>query len=370
MQNRLECLARLWLPRVAAAATLLIEFAIGKDRNVNRRCWLAAFCFAFAALPALARTWNFNNGQKVDGDFVKESYADIGGKRVAVVVLAVGNDPRPYPSRWLSKADRSYVQEQVDLQKKTAAQVDERMWENNKGKTVQARLIGMEKGKVLLLINRCETMRLPFDQFVKEDQDYLRTEMTARGEGDKVPPKKAPPKKPSPKQVAQVTQGTGAKPHANPPKPKSKRPRPKPKSKPKPSATPAKTTGIGPSPVATATPPPHPATAATTSTSAPNSLFAAPAAKSSSDELESSPPAPVVKYRVCSHCGAKLDDRYKLGDNCPNCGAHFTYEDTTDQDRRSEPATFRSYCAPLGFVSLLGVIVATGFRLGWYMLRS
>ena len=63
---------------------------------MNRRCWLAALCFIFAALPAFAHTWNIG-GQRVEGDFVKEGHEAVHGKKVIVVFLSVGGEIRSYP---------------------------------------------------------------------------------------------------------------------------------------------------------------------------------------------------------------------------------------------------------------------------------
>ena len=152
---------------------------------------------------------------------------------------------------------------------------------------------------------------------------HPRSEMTARGEGDKVP-KKAPPKPKSPQK------------RNNPRKPKPKQQKP-PGTPPKATKPPA----VAPAAVATATRPAEvkqsqpaqpTATAATGSASTARSLLdAAPSAKSTYTAPESSPAAPAApaaKYKVCSHCGFRLPESYKVGDDCPNCGAHFSYEET------------------------------------------
>ncbi len=65
---------------------------------MNRCYRLASLLLLLAAVPAFAHNWNINS-QKVEGDFVKESNVDVGGKKVAVVILAVGSDMRSYPAR-------------------------------------------------------------------------------------------------------------------------------------------------------------------------------------------------------------------------------------------------------------------------------
>ncbi len=269
----------------------------------------------------------------------------------------------------LSSVDKKYVQKQVEAQKTTAAQVDERTWTDIQGGKVQARLMDVEKAKVVLLV-KGGTMRLPFDNFTSEDRDYVRQEMTARGEGDKVP-KKAPP----PRQIAQATPAPDLP--SGQPKPPSHK-KPKKTKKPAPSSDAPQNT-LSPNPeqppavVAAAAVQPQAVVESTrlppadSATASKPQAFAAVTPPSEAKQEQPKQPTPTAvatsnsrcgtksfagahsghspaapcKYRVCSRCKFKLPVTCKAGDDCPNCGAHFSYEQM-DESRIPAPATLRS----------------------------
>jgi hypothetical protein len=367
---------------------------------MNRSFRLTALALFVAASPAFAHTWTIN-GQKVEGDFVKEGHESIRAKNgklepVAVVFLEVGGSDRSYPFSKLSSADRKYEQEQVAEQKRTVAEVEERKWKDVQGGTTVGRLVGMDKDKIVLLIStKVETRRRPFDKFTFADQDYVRTEMTARGEGAIVP-KKAP---------RQLAQATGPNQPSGQPKPQSKKKPKKPKKPVPSSAAPQNTPSpnpVQPAAVAAATAvQPHDAVVAPASSPPAGSATAtkqqAAAFVTQLSDVKQELPTPAVittsrarcaarnpscaakslagthsapsKCRVCSHCGFRLPVTCKAGDDCPNCGARFAYEEM-GESRITAPATLRSMGAPAGLVSLLGVVAVTVLRARWYLLHS
>ncbi len=350
---------------------------------MNRCFQLAAIFLALAAPPALARTWALRNGQHVEGDFVR--VGDNGH-----IIIAAGDKMTPVRIHDLLAADYNYFHAQVDLQAKIAAEVEERKWTDINEGIVVGHLLSVEKGKVILVIKRnttgYETVRKPFDKFIKADRDYIRKEMTARGEGDKVPkehpPQKAhqPKKNTKPKNPAPPNTTLSG---ANPPNPAQQS-----GAAVAAAQTPPKATGTQPQALLAAMQPPGVKESAPKDKAAPKDTSAATTAiaaavatyetKSSaerhsgcskSERALASSPAPPCKYRICSHCGSKLPDTCKLGDDCPNCGAHFTYEDT-EQGRDSAPATLRNVSAPIGIFSLLGVVALSVFRIRWYMMQG
>jgi hypothetical protein len=357
---------------------------------------------------AFAHTWLID-GQKVDGDFVREGRGEIKAKNgkmvpVALVILSVRGKEHNYQFSKLSPDDKKYEQEQVKEQKRIAKDVEERSWKDNKGHSMLGRFIGIEGNKVVLLTQRNDTIgysRWPFKDFCRDDRNYVRKEMTNRGEGDKVPAD-PPPKQDGPK----VAQGT------KPKEPKKTKPNPQPNTAPPNSAPAAVASTSKPSePAHPETLPPasqHPAPAqqATTqpvttqpapavpSPAVPVPVHPAPATSSPAHQAKAKPPAsppaqslvakttaepkravaaaetapplPPVKSRVCSNCGHKLPNTVKAGDSCPNCGAYLQYEKTDQGPPIQVSSTFRTLGAPVGLASLLCVIAVAVFRVRSY----
>ena len=178
-----------------------------------RKCVNVLLCvLAFAPFPA-CRTWTDNQGHTVVGEFDRV----VKGR----VLINIGDRTIQVPFGHLITEDQDFVreqlkahglQDQVAAKKKTAdadATTEDksaaressaketttdaqtklgptRTWTDVLGRTMQARFLGMDSGNVRLQINGKNTS-YPFDKFIPADQQYVRGEMVARGEGDKVP---------------------------------------------------------------------------------------------------------------------------------------------------------------------------------------
>jgi hypothetical protein len=357
-----------------------------EELAMNRCGRLIFFALILAAVPAFGRTWTDSNGKKWEGDFVRV----LRGK----VLISVAGRTIPVPFGRLSPADQDFVRDILEKQglgsqlpprknppqSGTAAQPntsdtpekrpateekpklgEERSWTDKQGRTIQARLIGMDGEKVVLQV-KGKPLPYPFDGFSAADQEYVRKEMVARGDGSKVPGV-APPANvrsaPAPKEVAQVTPSPPpTTPKPAPPKPKKPKP-----PKPKPAATSTAPTPVRPPVVAAASHPPA---------VKPAGSSAAPSVKAPLVSAVPSPnPGPPVsasanppaKSRICSNCKQKLPDDCKPGDHCPSCGTYLHYEDT-DEGRVKAPLAFSSVGIPAGIASLVYAMAVGIARIG------
>ena len=368
---------------------------------MERSCRLAAILLFAAVSPAVAHTWLID-GKKVDGDFVREGRDQIkshSGKMqpVAIVVISVGGKDKKYQLSRLSWDDRKYEEGLVKEQKDTADTVEERSWKNKNGKSSEkGRLIGIEGNKVLMLAQRNdwnETRPRAFKDFSPADRDYIRKEMTNRGEGDKVPaeprpnahpkpdpskiaenpnksdlPKPNPPANPAPSQVQPPAVASTAKP-TEPAHPES--------AKPLVVIPPAVVPSTG-HPATEHPPAAHqPTESAHTEHPAPTQIAQAKATAAPPAKTNASPKQPIAapqsvvsippaKSKICTACRNKLPDTIKAGDNCPNCGAYLQFEDTEQGPRLQVSSTFRSLGAPVGLASLCCVIAVAVFRIRSY----
>ncbi len=172
-----------------------------------KKCaWLLLCLLLTASLPALARTWRDTQGNTLEGEFDRV----VKGR----VLINVGDRTVQVPFGHLVTEDQDYVREklkahglesQVPAKKKTSdsdatskspatdSAAEEpiklgpvRTWTDVLGRSVEARFIGVENGRVRLQFKGRNTS-FPFEKFGLADQQYVRGEMTARGEADKVP---------------------------------------------------------------------------------------------------------------------------------------------------------------------------------------
>ena len=164
---------------------------------MNRCGRLIFFVLILAVIPAFGRTWTDSNGKKWEGDFVRV----LRGK----VLISVAGRNIPVPFGRLSPADQDFVRDILEKQglgsqlpprknppqSGTAAQPntsdtpekrpateekpklgEERSWTDKQGRTIQARLIGMDGEKVVLQV-KGKPLPYPFDGFSAADQEYV-----------------------------------------------------------------------------------------------------------------------------------------------------------------------------------------------------
>jgi hypothetical protein len=287
----------------------------------------------------------------VEGDFVRV----VQGK----VVISVNGRAKQVPFGHLSPDDQDFVREQLEAKglgdqvpakKKPAAEAKdeksdttdnsqlspERTWTDINGHKLQARLVGMEDGKIVLTYQG-NLVRFPFDKFSRADRDYVRGQMLARGEGDKVPDDKVPDNKVPAEQAApQMVQG------AVPPLAPAVRPtapgfphRPLP---PRAVASlpqlpeihsPAPIPGVTAAPESPEVPTvPHPAVPALPVPAFPSFTFSSPHPDPTPVTPSVQPSFP-IKVKVCLHCGQTVPDSLTAGDTCPHCGVYFSKDETT-----------------------------------------
>jgi len=415
---------------------------IGEEPKMNRCGWLVLFVLILAALPGNAHTWTINisgQDQKIDGDFLKV----VGGR----VLLSVGGNRTTYQVRQLSPGDRNYVKQQTDLQTKAQQRWEVRTW-NSQGQTPRARLMDVEDRKVVVLLINGETWRGSFDKFSVEDKEYIRKEMTDRGEGNKLPPVRpgrggraiaqAKPKPPtsntpnnniaagavnttanSPTVEKPAPPGQGA-PQANSTRgeghiwtsskdgkkfgrlltvsqgkvvveadktvwttpfdklipadqervrtemtargeggkvPAATQPPPEGTQLAQATQSPTPQAPTKPRPKKPSQPKPPPTAAAQIAAALQQSAAKDTAAMQQSLAAKSAAPGPPGKRKVCSACGYVLPDSCKAGDRCPNpnCGVYFHYEDT-DQGRISTSSPL----ATLGIPALIASLIYAG----------
>ncbi len=331
------------------------------------RCgWLAA-CVLVFAFPAFARTWNDTDGHSVEGEFVRV----VKGK----VVIDVSGRMIQVPFGHLINDDQDYVREQLQAKglggqlpaKKKTAESDsaadagsngkeaaaanepkagpERKWTDISGRSIQARFIGMEDAKVVLKFKGKRTT-FPFDKFSLADQQYVRTEMTGRGEGNKVPaavaqpapqfaqtqptappPYQPPAYKPPPFQPP-AYQLPGNQPPANQP----------PAYQPPPYQPPQRVAPSFPAPVQS--PPAMPTAEPSMTPSFPNNQ----------------PVYQQVMVKKCSKCGATLPNNVTAGDRCPSCGTYLAYDQTNGKTAYAG-AYFYGSIAGTGTLIAVGVSI-------------
>ncbi len=337
---------------------------------MNRLGWLVVCVLLVAAAPLLARTWTDNKGQSVEGDFVRVMRAKV--------VLSVGGQTMQIPFGQLITEDQDYVRDelkkhgmesQVPAKKKPAqsdstAQPDaaragaartdatrpaaarpdatradapakkpaedgktklglERTWTDILGRSVRARLIGMADAKVVLQV-KGKSASFPFDKFSMADQQYVRWEMMARGEGDKVPAEKPVNVQSVPPQLAQSgpragpIPSMGRPPQMNfptftPPRPIESTPVQPPPYTPPVVATPS----YSPRPVPRLPFVPRPTP---TPTYAPSMASDPPAQPTFADQQ--------VMVKICENCKHIVPNNLTAGDRCPNCGVYFGVDRT------------------------------------------
>jgi hypothetical protein len=342
-----------------------------------KKCaWLLLCVFFTAPMPAVARTWTDTEGHSVVGEFDRV----LKGR----VLINVGDRTIQVPFGHLISEDQDFVrdqlkahglQDQVPAKKKTAdadttteaeSSAKEpaaeapaklgptRTWTDVQGRKIQARFIGIDGGNVRLQFKGKNTS-YPFDKFSLADQQYVRGEMVARGDGDKAPagapPPNAQPVRNAPAQYADaaplpVFPGGGSTANPQPAMPAAPR-LPEIES----------STFAAPPQQAPGQPPP---------------MRPAPFTPPAPPQFAQSPPpsfapnlpgnqqttAPVM-IKKCTKCGAVVPNNLTAGDCCPTCGAYFEYDDTNGQRKTNH---WGYYATPSGIGAIVVVVIGMLLR--------
>ena len=331
-----------------------------KEQNSHekvRKC--AAVRLAFAPFPRLARTWTDNQGHTVVGEFDRV----VKGR----VLINIGDRTIQVPFGHLITEDQDFVreqlkahglQDQVAAKKKTAdadATTEDksaaressaketttdaqtklgptRTWTDVLGRTMQARFLGMDSGNVRLQINGKNTS-YPFDKFSPADQQYVRGEMVARGEGDKVPaaanvqpaPAKPPPVMPRGGPANAPWNTDPAVPHFMFPTftpPAEAAPAQPPPEQPAP---------VEPSPEQASPDQPAPVIRHRPRGSIRRRLCLQPCRISANNLPNNQPQFQQVVVKKCSACGREVPSNLTAGDSCPDRGVYFEHDDSGGQ---------------------------------------
>jgi hypothetical protein len=341
-----------------------------KENLSMRRSVCLAVCVLLFAAPAFARTWNDTEGHSVEGDFVRV----LKGK---VVINSAGRMIQ-VPFGHLVEEDQDFVREELekhglgnqlparkkkatdssseskpkekpaadipDTEKPAAADESKlgptRTWTDLQGRSVQARFIGMEDSKVVLQV-KGKRSTFPFDKFSVADQQYVRAEMTGRGEAGKVPAEAAPG-------VPAGSQWVHTQPPAQPPMGGPSMPRP---------SFPAPPEHRFPSVPTPAPFQPPPVVAPS---------FPAPVQRPAIQPFQ--PPSiptyvnqPTMTGKVCTGCGKVVPSNLTAGDHCPHCGVFFGYDQTNG--KRSSWGTVGGTTGGIGaLVAIVVGLIARAWR--------
>jgi hypothetical protein len=319
---------------------------------------------AFSPLSALARAWTDYQGRKVEGDFVRvlEGKVELkaaSGKTIQVEFGHLSADDQDFVREQLKaqglgdqvpakKADESGSTTKPKSSEKEAAPAKPvkpgppRIWTDVAGHRVQGRFVSMDGGKVVLIVKE-KKEPYPFDKFSPADQKYVREEMTARGEGDKVPAE-APAVNANPAAAPQIAQAAPVAPRTGP----ITAPRatfPTMPSLPKitfPTFTPpTRSAPVQPPAFTPPVPPPI--------VHAPAPIIPPPVPTFVPDNQ---PAFQQVAVKKCSNCGAILPNNITAGDHCPHCGVLFQYDEVT-----GKRAYWAYFAAPPGVGAVIGLII-------------
>lgn len=133
-----------------------------------------------AASAAEVRTWTDTSGKTVTGKFIELT-------ENGEVKIEANGKTYDIPLTRFSDTDKKYVESQ---NKKNARQYSDlmgyRQWTDSEGTEIKARYVRMHDGEVVLMQGKTGH-RVDFYKLSKEDQDYLRGALTARGEAGDIP---------------------------------------------------------------------------------------------------------------------------------------------------------------------------------------
>jgi len=320
--------------------------------------WLVPCVLVLMAVPCLARTWTDLQGQQVQGEFVRV----LKGR----VVVSVGGRAIQIPFGHLIDDDQEFVREQLEargqssflparkkaIKSKSAdpasaedaelTAVAERTWTDVAGRKVRARFLDVENAKVILQV-RGKRSSFPFEKFSTEDQQYVRAEMTTRGQAEKVPTVSLPNSPPPAPPVPQVARSL---------------PPPHPPATPWPAVPEIKIPEVKlPAPIRpTIIPPSVPPPIAPQMARAP-----LPVIPTVSSPVSPSFDMPTTQ-KFCENCKKALPSSITAGDNCPYCGVYFEYEDLGSGMKKHAPLSWKTFTAPSGIGALIVIVISVVAR--------
>lgn len=145
-----------------------------------------------SALAQQSREWTDKGGKKLTGTFV-----ELITKDSQELVKIQGEDGKPYtiPLNVFSEADQQYVKQTVANKNKPDStpvedELDEdRLWTNFQGRSLTARFANMKDGYVYLIRGNKGQPPISFYLLSQDDQDWLRKQLSLRGEANKILPR-------------------------------------------------------------------------------------------------------------------------------------------------------------------------------------
>ena len=309
---------------------------------------------------ALGRTWTDSQGRSLEAKFVRvfEGNAILlrAGKIVSVPLSKLSEEDRDYIRQETGDTTLSPASETTstgdDSAKTADGGADARTWTDLKGNQLEGEFVKVT-GDNVVLRHDGKTAVYPLKYFSPTDQDYVRRQLKARGEGRLLPSASRP-----------STIGGNAPSH--PPRWGGSRPSSFPgRMEPPKIPSPPKFTPPRPpnlethKPIPRRTPPPsiprppRPTTMPHTPTP-PRPV------------LEERPQMPEQEMGECSACKRVVSGDYGAGDCCPHCGTFFAYEtDQFGKRKHAKNAGARAFGYWMGRVIVLGVIatiLGAGFR--------
>jgi hypothetical protein len=297
---------------------------------------------------AEARTWTDTQGRTLEAKFVRLHEGNV--------ILLKGNKPVSVPLSQFSPEDQEYIRQQTakkprndavePLEKKPArrevksaddAQV--RTWTDIRGNQITARFAGLS-GANVILVEKGKRRSFPFVGFSQADQQYIRNELEAKGQGHLLPaagmpgqpsfpiaPPRAGPSPPTPPTPTPHRRSPPSRPSFRVPEPAVPTiPRP------------------GPSPSIR-----HPSPPRYQPRRPSTPRFQPPAPSIPSHRPAISPPTmpsmptPRTTYQYekrCTNCGKVVPSSSKAGGTCPHCGAYWSVE--KDESGRTVSTAYRA----------------------------
>ena len=339
------------------------------------RWWsLAVVLVLSTSALAQARTWTDTQGRKMEAKFVRLHEGNV--------ILLKGTKPVSVPLSQFSPEDQEHIRRQVEnkgeaepspvspalepVEKPSPAKPPaegvgpERTWTDIRGNRMTAAFGGVSGGSVILL-EKGKRRNYPFLGFSAADQEYVRNELEARGQGHLLPGAGMPP----------AGEGVAAPPRPSRPfptphrpspplQPSVRRPGPVMPSIPRPSHGPTI-----PRPSMPSHEPPRPSMPSMPSHEPPRPSmpsYTPPPPPSPPSMPMSGPPVEFEYKKQCNHCKKIVPNSSKAGGKCPHCGVYWDYEEGPGGRTGSTAYRTGKYVGFGGLFALVAFLLGLGYR--------
>ena len=321
------------------------------------RLWpLVAMLLLGGGSLATARTWTNTEGRKLEATFVRLHEGNVillkGNKPVSVALSQFSPEDQEYVRQQVAKKGKSQALEPSEekpapRKEKSADEAPVRTWRDIHGNQTTASLAGVSGGNVIL-VEKGKRRLCPFFGFCAADQEYIRKELAAKGQGHLLPPGMAMPAEPNipvppPRAGPSRPMPTPRRPSL-PSRPDFRQPEPVRPSVPRPSPRPSIPR---PSPPSYRPPPSRvPSVPSMPSIPSPSPRIRMPRADFS----------PTTYGKQCGSCRKPVPDHCTAGDTCPHCGVRWDFEEGPGGKRKYDPRYVLYSVAGVGVMLLLALI--------------